>query len=190
MEWPGPLVGKFTEIPKLLTFEAVYPFWHAAFDATGERVSSAQLPCNCTGDCLVFLVHFYIRPDKIDDFEKLLVAEAREVRALERGCLRFDLLRAVGPTAAGAAALGHARYLIVEAVESAAALAEHAAMPHYLHVRAALPELQALPRSHDRGYRIVAPCSLGAWRTHEGDPDDPRPYAHLQRRSGEDAGRI
>ena len=163
---------------QLAQFDAIFPHWPGGFGSLLNAAAETRDACAPIDSCLVFLVHFYIKPDAAAGFEAAIVEEAREVRGSERGCLRFDLFRAVGPTAARAHEEGHVRYVVYEVVESLEALVEHAASPHYQKVRAALPVMQALPRSHDRGYEIVTPASLAAWQT-PADPSDPRPPANL-----------
>ncbi|CAB9505146.1 expressed unknown protein [Seminavis robusta] len=103
------------------------------------------------GDPLYFLVYFYIKQDCVHDFIDLLLEEAALVHELEKGCVRFDLWQSLdNPT----------DFVVLESVADWAAIEEHRAFPHYQKARAALENMQAKPRSHDKGYKVLH--SVGA----------------------------
>jgi autoinducer 2-degrading protein len=108
-----------------------------------EQCYSVPVP----GDPLYFLVFFYIKPQCVSDFIGLLLEEAKLVHELEGdGNIRFDLYQNTQDST---------KFVVLEVLRDQEALAKHSRMPHYLKVREALSDMQALPRSHDKGYRVL-----------------------------------
>jgi quinol monooxygenase YgiN len=157
LQWPSKLLDMLSGSPELREYAVESSDWLAGDSSPPRPISPADHASqDMIADCPCFLVHFYIKPTYVDEFTRMLSEEAALVRTLEPGNIRFDFLRL---------ASDRTQFLVYEVLESSAALAEHAAMPHYLRVRAALEYMQAAPRSHDKGYAILAPDSLHDWRT-------------------------
>ena len=66
-------------------------------------------------------INFHVKPERVDDFVKATLENARGSRA-EAGCVRFDLFqRNDDPN----------RYVLIEVFQSAEAQSEHFASPHF-----------------------------------------------------------
>jgi autoinducer 2-degrading protein len=86
------------------------------------------------------IVSLEVRPERVDDFLKLVTYNASESRK-EPGNLRFDVVRAVaGPT----------RYSLYEVYTDDAAVQAHQATPHYARWRAELEPLLTAPRVSEK----------------------------------------
>ena len=130
----------------VLSFErSIYPEISANFYQFAPRGHSI------TPSLLTFLVHFYIKPEHVEAFRDILVEEIKMVLELEPDNIRFDLLQSADDPS---------RWLVYEILADEAALQHHARMPHYRKVKEALIDMQAKPRSHDKGYDVIfPPCS-------------------------------
>jgi quinol monooxygenase YgiN len=158
--WSSEVCDVLTADPECIRCTPVFSDWHESLPVSAAALShSLEETPGKLESCPCFLVHFYIHPSSVSEFIRLLVEEATLVRALEGKNIRFDILRV---------ATEASQFIVYEVLESVEALAEHATAPHYLNVRAALVDMQAAPRSHDKGYAIIAPMSLEKWRTDAG----------------------
>jgi quinol monooxygenase YgiN len=98
-------------------------------------------------------LYLYIKPECALEFEHIIIEEAQIIQQKEPGGMRFDLwkLRAEHESASDRIS----RYIVHECLEDHAALNYHSEQPHYLEVREALREMQAKPRSHNKGFQLV-----------------------------------
>ena len=84
----------------------------------------------------MIMVHLEVKPDKVDDFLKLVLFNAAESRK-EPGNLRFDVVRSVDdPNLFG----------LYEVYRDDAAIRAHQATPHYAKWRAEVEALLVTPR--------------------------------------------
>ena len=163
--WDTGIQSNMSDSPVVLEFELIPPQADALrCPALASPTLAPKKAVDSTGTelCPVFLVHFFISSRVSDDFEHLILHESNAVRELERGNMRFDLFKSRSVSQPSEPI---SRYLVYEVLETVEALAEHSRSEHYLHARNSLPALQARPRSHDKGYRIVYPVQIDAWRT-------------------------
>jgi (4S)-4-hydroxy-5-phosphonooxypentane-2,3-dione isomerase len=72
---------------------------------------------------LVVLVEFQVKPEFVDQFGALILANARDSLKHETGCQRFDVL--VGPD-------DQSRFVLYEIYENDRAFDLHLCAPHYL----------------------------------------------------------
>ena len=86
---------------------------------------------------LIVHVHVKVKPDCIDAFKEVTIANARQ-SLKEPGIARFDVMQqSDDPT----------RFVLVEAYRSVEATAAHKATPHYATWRDRMETLMAEPRS-------------------------------------------
>jgi len=95
---------------------------------------------------LVVLVHARVRADRVGDFERETLANARD-SVREPGIARFDVLR--DPTDA-------THFVLVEVYRNGDAPAEHKQTPHYQRWRDAVEPMMAEPRRSEK-YASVFP---------------------------------
>jgi quinol monooxygenase YgiN len=69
----------------------------------------------------VVLVDLQLKPDSVDDFRRLVIANARASLRDEAGCRQFDVFAPAGEGS---------RILLYEVYDSKAAFDEHLATPH------------------------------------------------------------
>ena len=88
----------------------------------------------------MIMVRLEVKPDRVDDFLKLVTFNATESRK-EPGNLRFDVVRALdSPT----------RFGLYEVYSDDAAVRAHQATPHYAKWRAEIEALLVTPRISER----------------------------------------
>ena len=76
----------------------------------------------------------------------MIIEEGTQVQSEEPKGIRFDLWQSVEcPT----------EFVVLEVVQDWEGIEEHHAKPYYQKVREALLEMQAKPRSHDQGYKVL-----------------------------------
>lgn len=85
------------------------------------------------------VVGVVVRAERLSEFHALLAAHAAGSRA-EPGCLRFEVLRETGAPC---------RFRILETWLNPEALEMHRQTGHYARWKAAMPSIQALPRTHE-----------------------------------------
>ena len=88
----------------------------------------------------MIVVRLEVKPDRVDDFLKLVSFNASESRK-EPGNLRFDVVRSIdNPTL----------FRLYEVYRDAAAVAAHQATPHYAKWRAEIEGLLVTPRVSEK----------------------------------------
>jgi autoinducer 2-degrading protein len=94
----------------------------------------------------MIMVRLEVKPDRIDDFMKLVLFNASESRK-EPGNLRFDVVRSVdSPT----------RFGLYEVYRDDEAVRAHQATPHYAKWRAEIEALLVTPRISEK-FMSVSP---------------------------------
>ena len=88
----------------------------------------------------MIVVRLEVKPDRVDDFLKLVSFNAAESRK-EPGNLRFDVIRSIdNPTL----------YRLYEVYRDEAAMAAHQATPHYAKWRGEIEALLVTPRLSEK----------------------------------------
>src|SRR6516164_10529349 len=88
----------------------------------------------------MIIVRLEVKPDRVDDFLKLVSFNAAESRK-EPGNLRFDVIRSIdNPTL----------YRLYEVYRDEAPMAAHQATPHYAKWRAEIEALLVTPRLSEK----------------------------------------
>lgn len=149
--WNGQL-PKTSSFPiSIAAGKCTTSYWKVLFpdvlpDSDCEEIFSKPIRTEQAPDPLYFIVYFDIKETGVKEFIELLKEEGELVHELEKGSIRFDLLQSMNdPT----------KFVVLEVVEDWKAIREHKSFPHYQKVRSAMENLQARPRSHDQGYRLV-----------------------------------
>jgi quinol monooxygenase YgiN len=122
--------------------------WKILFPRNDENNLRKPLhaPISIDTDPLYFLVFFFIKDEFIEKFIDMIVEEGIQVHLQESKCIRFDLWQSFeDPT----------MFVVLEVVQDWAGIKEHHAKDYYEKVREALWEMQARPRSHDNGYKVL-----------------------------------
>ena len=94
----------------------------------------------------MIMVRLEVKPDRIDDFMKLVLFNASESRK-EPGNLRFDVVRSVDSPA---------RFGLYEVYRDDEAVRPHQATPHYAKWRAEIEALLVTPRISEK-FMSVSP---------------------------------
>jgi autoinducer 2-degrading protein len=94
----------------------------------------------------MIMVRLEVKPDRIDDFMKLVLFNASESRK-EPGNLRFDVVRSVDSPA---------RFGLYEVYRDDEAVRAHQATPHYAKWRAEIEALLVTPRISEK-FMSVSP---------------------------------
>lgn len=95
---------------------------------------------------LMVIVRLQVKPERLDDFLKLVTFNAAESRK-EPGNLRFDVVRSVEtPT----------YFSLYEVYNDEAAVAAHQATPHFAKWRAEVEALLTTPRISER-FKSISP---------------------------------
>jgi (4S)-4-hydroxy-5-phosphonooxypentane-2,3-dione isomerase len=93
----------------------------------------------------MIVVRLEVKPERVDDFLKLVSFNAAESRK-EPGNLRFDVLRSIdNPTL----------YRLYEVYGDEAAVAAHQASPHYAKWRAEIEALLVTPRLSEKFISVI-----------------------------------
>jgi len=98
------------------------------------------------------VVSVFVKEDHVEDFIEAI--RANHLGSIEEpGCVRFDVLQAVGdPT----------RFTLYEVYRDEAAFAAHQKTPHYLTWREAVTDWMAQPRQGLK-HRSLHPADEGSW---------------------------
>jgi autoinducer 2-degrading protein len=93
----------------------------------------------------IVCVQVQVKPDRIDDFIRIIKANYEGARSAEPGNVRFDVLQAEDDPA---------KFLVYEVYRSAADFTAHQQTPHYLTWREAAADMMAAPRVGGRYHNL------------------------------------
>ena len=97
-------------------------------------------------ESLCFLVYFFIKPQCVGKFCRLIAEEVAEIIEKEPDTLTFETWQNKSCAT---------EFVVFEVIKDTEALSFHHQSQHYLKVKKALEDLQERARSHDKGYHVL-----------------------------------